>query len=163
MGDSPIRRFADAAAIATLAYIASSPVRLTAILVVAILLLSVLALVRARRMDRASHERDGLSRFRDSFRGRYPELLLSQVYGYLAEQHGAVGPQYIVNPGADLERDFGLSDLDLEDAVLVIADRAGARLPRANELDELKSRGVRTVDDLLRFLEPFFRPEVVKG
>lgn len=114
-------------------------------------------------MDRASHERDGLSRFRNNFGGRYPELLLSQVYAYLAEQHGAVGPQYIVNPKADLEHEFGLSGLDLEDAVLVIADRAGARLPRATELDELKARGVRTVDDLLRFLEPFFRPEVVKG
>jgi hypothetical protein len=138
-------------------------VRATAFIVLAVLLLSLLALMRARRMDRASHERDGLSRFRDSFRGRYPEILLSQVYAYLAEQHGAVGPQYIVNPGGDLEHEFGLSGLDLEDAVLVIADRAGARLPRATELDELKSRGVRTVDDLLRFLEPFFRPEVVKG
>ena len=46
--------------------------------------------------------------------------------------------------------------------MLVIADRAGARLPRANELDELKN-GVRSVDDLLRYLEPYFRPEVVKG
>jgi hypothetical protein len=55
-----------------------------------------------------------------------------------------------------------LVDLDLEDAVLVIADRAGARLPRASELDELKAR-VRSVDDMLRYLEPFFRAEVVKG
>lgn len=137
--------------------------RATAFIVLAILLASLLALVRARRMDRASHERDGLSRFRNSFGGRYPEILLSQVYTYLAEQHGAVGPQCIVSPTADLEHEFGLSGLDLEDAVLVIADRAGARLPRATELDELKSRGVRTVTDLLRFLEPFFRPEVVKG
>jgi hypothetical protein len=114
-------------------------------------------------MDRASHERDGLSRFRDNFRGRYPEVLLSQVYGYLAERHGVVGPHYIVNPEDSLQQEFGLADLDLEDAVLVIADGAGARLPRATELDELKARDVRTVDDLLRFLEPFFRPEVVKG
>ncbi|MES2521214.1 MAG: hypothetical protein V4617_00855 [Gemmatimonadota bacterium] len=137
--------------------------RTTVLVVLIVLVVSLLALFRARRMDRASHERDGLSRFRDSFRGRYPEILLSQAYGYLAERHGVVGPHYIVNPGDDLEREFGLADLDLEDAVLVIADRAGARLPRANELDELKTRGVRTVDDLLRFLEPFFRPEVVKG
>lgn len=138
-------------------------VRLTVFIAIAVLLVGMLALVRARRMDRASHERDGLSRFRDSLRGRYPEILLLQAYTYLAERHGVVGPHYIVGPSDDLEREFGLVDLDLEDAVLVIADRAGARLPRANELDELKSRGVRTVDDLLRFLEPFFRPEVVKG
>lgn len=137
--------------------------RLTIIIAAAVLLLGMLALFRARRMDRASHERDGLSRFRDSFRGRYPENLLSQTYAYLAERHGVVGPHYLVNPIDDLEFEFGLVDLDLEDAVLVIADRAGARLPRSNELDELKSSGVRTVDDLLRFLEPFFRPEVVKG
>lgn len=137
--------------------------RLTVIIAVIVLLLGILALMRARAIDKRSHERDGLSRFRDSFRGRYPENLLSQTYGYLAERHGVVGPHYIVNPNDDLEREFGLVDLDLEDAVLVIADRAGARLPRANELDELKSRGVRTVDDLLRFLEPYFRPEVVKG
>ena len=137
--------------------------QLTVGIAIAVLLLSLLALLRARRMDRASHERDGLSRFRDSFRGRYPEVLLSQVYGYLAERHGVVGTHYLVNPADDLQREFGLADLDLEDAVLVIADRAGARLPRANELDELKTRDVRTVDDMLRFLEPFFRPEVVKG
>jgi hypothetical protein len=71
-------------------------------------------------------------------------------------------PHYIVNPGDDLDRVYGLVDLDLEDAVLVIADRAGARLPRSNELDALKTR-VRSVDDLLKYLEPFFRPEVVKG
>ena len=137
--------------------------RLTVGIAVVVFLLSLILLLRARRMDRASHERDGLSRFRDSFRGRYPEILLSQVYGYLAERHGIEGQHYIVHPGDDLAREFGLVDLDLEDAVLVIADRAGARLPRATELDELKSRDVRTVDDLLRFLEPFFRPEVVKG
>ena len=121
-----------------------------------------IALIRAQRINQASIERDGLSRFRDAFRGRYPELLLSQVYAYLAERHGAVGPHYIVNPNDNLEREYGLIDLDLEDAVLVIADRAGARLPRANELDELKEQ-VRSVDDLLRYLEPYFRPEVVKG
>jgi hypothetical protein len=56
---------------------------------------------------------------------------------------------------------YGLVDLDLEDAVLVIADRAGARLPRAKELDALKT-GVRSVEDLLRFLEPYVRPDVVR-
>ena len=137
--------------------------RLTILIAIVILVLGLVALFRARRISRASHERDGLSRFRDSFRGRYPELLLSQTYTYLADRHGVVGPHYIVNPSDDLKREFGLVDLDLEDAVLVIADRAGARLPRATELDQLKTSGVRNVDDLLRFLEPFFRPEVVKG
>lgn len=141
---------------------ASNAVRLTVIVAVVVLIIGVIALFRAQRMNRASIERDGLSRFRDAFRGRYPELLLAQVYAYLAERHGVVEPHYIVNPTDNLEREHGLVDLDLEDAVLVIADRAGARLPRANELDELKVK-VRSVDDLLRYLEPFFRPEVVKG
>lgn len=136
--------------------------RLTVIIAVGVLLVGLLALVRARRLTRESIERDGLSRFRDHFRGRYPENLVSQVYTYLAEQHGAVEPHYIVNPQDDLARVYGLADLDLEDAVLVIADRAGARLPRSNELDELKTR-VQSVEDLLRYLEPYFRPEVVKG
>lgn len=128
-----------------------------------ILALAVILFVRARIMNQQSIERDGLSRFRDSFRGRFPELLLAQTYQYLAERHGAVGPHYKVLPGDDLERVYGLVDLDLEDAVLVIADRAGARLPRSQELDELKTKNVRSVEDMLRFLEPFFRPEVVKG
>ena len=136
--------------------------KLTVIVAVVVLVLGLVALFRAQRINQASIERDGLSRFRDSFRGRYPEVLLAQVYTYLAERHGAMEPHYIVNPGDDLERVYGLVDLDLEDAVLVIADRAGARLPKANELDALKTR-VRSVDDLLRYLEPFFRPEVVKG
>jgi hypothetical protein len=88
--------------------------------------------------------------------------LLSQVYAYLAERRGAVGPHYLVSPTDNLERAYALIDLDLEDAVLVIANRAGVRLPSARELDELKEQ-VRSVDDLLRYLEPFFRPEVVKG
>ncbi len=134
----------------------------TVFVAVVVLALGLFALARAQRLFRKSIERDGLSRFRDAFRGRYPEILLSQVYSYLAERHGAVEPHYLVNPGDDLQLVHGLADLDLEDAVLVIADRAGARLPRANELDELKN-GVRSVDDLLRYLEPYFRPEVVKG
>ena len=136
--------------------------RLTVIVAVLALVVGLIALIRAQRVNQASIERDGLSRFRDAFRGRYPELLLSHVYTYLVARHGAVGPHYIVNPNDHLEREYALVDLDLEDAVLVIADRAGARLPRANELDQLKEK-VRSVDDLLRYLEPFFRPEVVKG
>ena len=141
---------------------ASSVVRLTVIVAVVVLVIGLIALIRAQSINQASIERDGLSRFRDAFRGRYPEVLLSHVYAYLAERHGAVEPHYIVNPNDILGNEYGLIDLDLEDAVLVIADRAGARLPRASELDELKVK-VRSVDDLLRYLEPFFRPEVVKG
>lgn len=137
--------------------------RLTLVGTTMMLALAVVLYVRARVMNQQSISRDGLSRFRDSFRGRYPELLIAQTYTYLAERHGAVGPHYSVKPADELDRVYGLVDLDLEDAVLVIADRAGARLPRASELDELKTRGVRTVDDLVRFLEPFFRPEVVKS
>lgn len=136
--------------------------RLSVSVAIVVLLIGLYALARASRMNRQSIERDGLSRFRDAFRGRYPEILLAQVYGYLAERHGAQAPHYLVNPNDDLQRVYGLVDLDLEDAVLVIADRAGARLPRAQELDALKS-DVRSVEDLLRFLEPYFRPEVVKG
>lgn len=136
--------------------------RLSVSVAIVVLLLGLFALGRASRLNRKSIERDGLSRFRDAFRGRYPEILLAQVYTYLAERHGAQEPQYVVNPADDLARAYGLADLDLEDAVLVIADRAGARLPRAQELDGLKT-GVHTVEDLLRFLEPYFRPEVVKG
>ncbi len=124
---------------------------------------AIILFVRARIMNQQSIERDGLSRFRDSFRGRFPEVMLENTYHYLAERHGAVGPHYRVEPKDDLARVYGLVDLDLEDAVLVIADRAGVRLPKSAELDELKTRNVRTVEDMLRFLEPFFRPEVVKG
>jgi len=137
-------------------------VRLSVSVAIIVLALGLFALARASRINRKSIERDGLSRFRDAFRGRYPELLLAQVYTYLAERHGAQEPHYIVNPGDNLARVYGLVDLDLEDAVLVIADRAGARLPRAQELDGLKT-AVTSVEDLLKFLEPYFRPEVVKG
>lgn len=124
---------------------------------------AIILFVRARIINQQSIERDGLSRFRDAFRGRFPELLLAQTYHYLAERHGAVGAHYRVLPNDDLERVFGLVDLDLEDAVLVIADRAGARLPKSNELDQLKTSNVKTVEDMVRFLEPYFKPEVVKG
>lgn len=134
------------------------------ILVAAVtLVVALLLMVRAKKLSRKAFERDGLSRFRDAFRGRYPEILLSQVYTYLAENHGAVvEPHWVIHPSDNLRSAHGLADLDLEDAVLVIADRAGARLPRPTELDGLKDN-VHTVDDLLRFLEPYFRPEVVRG
>ena len=140
----------------------SLALRLSVYVAAGVLLLALAALFRAWRLNLRSIERDGLSRFRDSTRGRYPELLLAQTYQYLAERHGAVEPHYRVTPTDNLDRVFGLGGLDLEDAVLVIADRAGARLPHANELDQLKGT-VHSVDDMLRFLEPFFRPDAVKG
>lgn len=132
--------------------------RFTITIAVIVLLIGVFLLYRLRQANQTLHERDGLSRFRETYAGRYPDALLMHTYLYLAERHGAAEPHYEVVPTDSLERVYKLADLDLEDAVLVIADRAGARLPRANELDEVKSR-VRTVDDLLRFLEPYFRPE----
>jgi hypothetical protein len=50
-------------------------VRLTAVVALVVLVLGLVALIRAQRINRASIERDGLSRFRDASRGRYPELL----------------------------------------------------------------------------------------
>jgi hypothetical protein len=61
-----------------------------------------------------------------------------------------------VDPADQLARVHRLAALDLEDAVLVIADRAGARLPGVRDLDALGGQ-VQTVEDLLRFLAPFFR------
>ncbi len=135
---------------------------ITVILALTVLAAGLYALVRAQRISKQSIERDGLSRLRDAARGRYPEILLSAVYGYLAERHGMGEVHYRVGLGDSLEQVHGLADLDLEDAVLVIADRAGARLPRASDLDEVKER-VSTVEDMLRYLEPYFRPEVVQG
>lgn len=140
-----------------------SVVRLALVGTTMMLALAVILFVRARIMTQQSIERDGLSRFRNSYHGRYPELLLAHTYGYLAERHGVVGPHPRVLASDNLARVYGLVDLDLEDAVLVIADRAGARLPKSVELDALKTTGVATVDDLVKYLEPFFRPEVVKG
>jgi len=133
-------------------------VRFTLAIAVLVLLIGVFLLFRVRQANRTLHERDGLGRFRDAYAGRYPDALLTHAYLYLAERHGSSEPHYEVSPADSLERVYRLADLDLEDAVLVIADRGGARLPRANELDEVKGR-VRTVDDLLRFLEPYFRSE----
>lgn len=127
------------------------------------LALALVLFVRARILNRASIERDGLSRFRDNFRGRFPEALVAETYHYLAARHGDVGPHYEVKPSDELARDFSLANLDLEDAVLVIADRGRARLPKVAELDQLKTNGVRSVEDLLRFLEPFFRAEAGNG
>ncbi len=127
-----------------------------------------ISLARARmRSDRQSHERDGLARFRASFSGQnFPEELLNGTYTYLVERREAAGESadehYEVAPGHDLRTVYHLDALDIEDAVLVIADRASARLPKAHELDELKGQ-VSTVSDLVLFLEPYFEGEPAQG
>lgn len=124
--------------------------------------IAALIAVRLRSRSAAVHEADGLAKLRAAFGDRYPDALVRHAYGYLSERHGAAMPHYQVRPDDDLQKVYALADLDLEDAVLVIADRAGARIPRAQNLDELKGR-VRTVDDLLQFLEPYCRPEAVQS
>lgn len=135
----------------------SSPVALASI----VLLVGVLALIRGQRLSQRAAVRDGLSRFRDSVGGRYPETLISAVFAYLAERHGATEPTTVVKLGDDLAAVHGLADLDLEDAVLVITDRSGVRIPSVADLEEMKQT-VRTVQDLLAFLEPYFAPSMVR-
>jgi hypothetical protein len=124
--------------------------------------------VRSRRISgERSHERDALAQFLASFSGRrLPESLLRHSFTYLLERSRAAGDlneqRFVVAPGHDLRTVYHLDDLDIEDAALVIADRARVRLPRAHELDELRHR-VRTVQDLVEFLEPYFLPQPVDG
>ncbi len=126
-------------------------------------------LARARMQSyRQSSVRDGLAQFTAAFRGRdIPPELLKQTYDHLVERREAVGEDnaahFIVAPGHDLRSVYHLDGIDIEDAVLVIADRANARLPKVKELDALKGR-VSTVQDLVTFLVPFFETaELSKG
>lgn len=124
------------------------------ILVVAIVVVAIV--VSQRSKSKIEHERDGLSAFRSENASRgFPDALLEGSYLYLAERAPAPGPHYAVSLHDNLQHTYGLTDLDLEDAVLVIADKAGARLPTAHDLDALKTQ-VSTVDDMLRFLKPYF-------
>ena len=128
---------------------------LTVLLALAAAAVVVLALIANQRSKaKTAHERDGLSAFRKANANRgYPEMLLEGAYLYLAERAPLPGPHYAVSLSDNLQHTYGLADLDLEDAVLVIADKAGARLPTAHDLDALKAK-VATVDDMLRFLKP---------
>ncbi len=142
--------------------------RTTILLALVVLAVGSIYLARVRmRADRRSHVRDGLAQFIASFPGRdFPEELLRQTYEHLVGRREAVGEyndaHFIVVPGHDLRSVYHLDGLDIEDAVLVIADRAGARLPRANDLDDLKGH-VETVQDLVEFLEPYFQSEPANG
>jgi hypothetical protein len=137
---------------------------LNLIVIMALVLLGVATAVflRTRKANRVSHERDGLTHFRDTYGNRYPDVLLQETYAYLAWRDATNGPHYLVQPADNLQQVYGLADLDLEDAVLVIADKVAVRLPSVHDLDALKLN-VRTVDDMLRYLEPYFRSEPVKG
>jgi len=125
------------------------------------LTIAVVSLAWAFRVRRQAAEVDGLSRFRAQVDGRYPELLLFHVYGVLSESQGDRPAHYRVNLRDDLFAVHGLADLDLEDVILLAADRSGARIPKVSDLESLHGR-VQTVEDMLAFLEPFFRPEVVR-
>lgn len=139
-------------------------VRTTLLLALIVLVIGALYVRRVRqRAYRRSHERDGAAQFLASFPGRsYPEALLRQTYAYLLERREAAGDfegeHFTVAPGHDLRTVYHLDGLDIEDAVLVIADRATARLPKAHDLDDLKGR-VATVEDLVEFLAPYFQDD----
>lgn len=126
------------------------------IAVLVLLLVCIVLLWRVREVQRTTAELQGLARLRDQLQGRYPEPLVAGVFAFLSERHGDAGGSSTVNPGDDLARDHRLVALDLEDAVVVIADRTGARIPAPRDLDALAEQ-VRTVEDLLRFLLPFYR------
>jgi hypothetical protein len=119
------------------------------------------------RADHRSHARDGLAHFKAALADRgAPDALLEHTYAYLLERREAAGehgdPHYVMAPGHDLRTVYHLEPLDIEDAVVSIADRGQARLPRAHELDAVKER-VHTVRDLVLFLEPFFAEDDMGG
>ncbi len=115
------------------------------------------------RSDRRHFERDGLTQFKASFPGRdLPDALLEQTYAHLVERREAVGDNneahFMVAPGHNLRTVYHMDGLDVEDAVLLIADRATVRLPKAHDLDDLKGK-VQTVQDMVEFLVPYFEPD----
>lgn len=138
--------------------------RTTLLLALLVLVIGLLYVRRARqRTSRQTHERDGTAQFLASFpAAAYPEALLRQTYAYLLERREAAGDHegahFIVAPGHDLRSVYHMDGLDIEDAVLVIADRASARLPKAHDLDTLKGH-VTTVHDLVEFLVPYFQDD----
>lgn len=135
--------------------------RTTILILLTVLAVATIFIARARmRAERRSHERDGLAQFIAAFREMsLPPVLLEQTYRYLVERREAVGEHenehFIVAPGHDLGVVYHFHGLDVEDAVLVIADRGGAQLPRATDLDGIQEQ-VRTVRDLIEFLAPYY-------
>lgn len=120
-------------------------------------ILILLIVLGRRSASKSASERDGLSAFRAANAGRgYPPAMVDGIYHYLAERAPAPGPHYAVLGSDNLLQTYGLAGLDLEDAVLVIADKAGAKLPPVSDLDALKTQ-VSTVDDMLRFMLPYFQ------
>ena len=108
----------------------------------------------SRALARADiREAGGRDRFVAAFEGSgAPRELLVQVYETLARR--AVGPARDVRPGDRLAENLGMTEMDVEDAALLVAARCEAHIPCAHDLDELDAR-VRTVDELVRFLAPF--------
>jgi hypothetical protein len=141
-------------------------VRLPILLALFVTAVAMVALARVRM--RRYHEtsvRDGLARFSAAFASEnLPAELLQQTYSHLVERREAVGDDdvthFIVSPGHDLRSVYHLDGLDIEDAALLIADRASARLPKSHDLDDMKGR-VTTVRDLVLFLAPYFETERV--
>jgi hypothetical protein len=125
-------------------------------------------LVRSRRLaGERSHRRDALAHFAAAFVPQgVPRPLIEETFAYLYDRALRTGEndaqRLIISPAHDLREVYHMDELDIEDAALVIADRAGGRLPRAHALDELRGR-VRTIADLVAFLAPYFQPELIDG
>ena len=97
---------------------------------------------------------------RNSFLARFdgsglPADLLVQAYETLSRRVSAEIRD--IRPGDRLAENFGMTTAEMEDVALLVAARCEARIPSAHELDELDAR-VRTVEDLVRFLVPFYEP-----
>lgn len=133
-----------------------------AVVVTLVLLLAGVGVARSRNRSLAVHDRDAFDRFAAECADRFPEPVVRHTFDFLAERHGAMPAHAVVRLGDDLRKAHGLVELDLEDAVVLIADRVGGRLPAARDLDELDGR-VRTVEDLMRFLAPFAPAEGAPG
>jgi hypothetical protein len=111
----------------------------------------------SRALDAANRRELG---GRNSFLARFdgsgiPAALLVQAYETLSRRVSAEVRD--IRPGDRLAENFGMSAADMEDVALLVAARCEARIPGAHELDELDA-SVRTVEDLVRFLVPFYEP-----
>jgi hypothetical protein len=129
-------------------------VRLLILLVAAVVLITLLVAFRAQRKQKQEElEHQGLDQFIAEYRGQdFAEESLRCIHHYLAQRR----PDHVIVHASDPLTIYGLVELDLEDAVLEIVDRCRGELPGTRELDTLKP-GVRTVDDLVRFVDPLAR------
>jgi hypothetical protein len=128
-------------------------------IVTALLLTAVIfALVSSRAIDRAD-TRDDVARhlFMAGFDGAgVPSTLLLEVFEALRRR---VPPGVdVMRPADQLAMNYGFSQADAEDIVLLVAARAEGHIPKPADLDRLGDQ-VRTVADLVRFLVPFCAPQ----